>query len=334
MKAILKSLFTLLFLSAIVISITSCDEINERVLPTISGKSGDLLVVVDSNYWNYKTGAAIQTIFSTEQVGLPQREAKFNLIKIPHRSFARIFHTMRNVIMVDIDPKKKTKISISEDVWAETQLVVTITAPDDKTAAATIKKNAATLLDYFNDRERKRLQGKYRVNANSKNAKYLEKQFGVKISLDDLYVVAKETDDFIWMRKDKMAGEHPISYGMMIYTYPYTSDSTFDVHQLVAKRNEMTKEHVVGSVEGSYVQTYLEYVPREKEINLKGIYVKELRGLWQMKGDFMGGPFVSYTMVDEPNNRVITIDGYIYAPKFDKRELIRELEALALTVNF
>jgi len=334
MKAILKSLFTLLFLSAIVISITSCDEINERVLPTISGKSGDLLVVVDSNYWNYKTGAAIQTIFSTEQVGLPQREAKFNLIKIPHRSFARIFHTMRNVIMVDIDPKKKTKISISEDVWAETQLVVTITAPDDKTAAATIKKNAATLLDYFNDRERKRLQSKYRVNANSKNAKYLEKQFGVKISLDDLYVVAKETDDFIWMRKDKMAGEHPISYGMMIYTYPYTSDSTFDVHQLVAKRNEMTKEHVVGSVEGSYVQTYLEYVPREKEINLKGIYVKELRGLWQMKGDFMGGPFVSYTMVDEPNNRVITIDGYIYAPKFDKRELIRELEALALTVNF
>ena len=334
MKTISKTIFSVLFLSSLIASMSSCDEINERILPTISGKSGDLLVVVDSNYWNYQTGAAIQTIFSTEQVGLPQREPIFNLIKIPHRSFARIFHTMRNVIMIEIDADKKTKISISEDVWAETQLVITITAPDDKTAAATIKKNAATLLGYFNDRERKRLQDKYKVSANGKNAKYLEKQLGIKISLDDLYVVAKETDNFIWMRKDKMAGEHPISYGIMIYTYPYTSDSTFDVHQLVAKRNELTKEHIKGSVEGSFVQTYLEYVPREREINLKGIYVKELRGLWQMKGDFMGGPFVSYTMVDEPNNRVITIDGYIYAPKFDKRELIRELEAIALTVNF
>lgn len=334
MKTISTALFSLTFLSIFLFSITSCEEMNERILPTVSGKSGDLLVVVDSNNWNHQTGEAIQNIFSVEQSGLPQREAIFNLIKVPHRSFARIFHTMRNIIMVDIEPSKETKISITEDVWAGTQLVVTITAPNDKVAAQTIEKNATTLLDYFNNRERERLQDKYKVNANSKNAKYLEGKYGVKINLDDLYVVAKETDDFIWMRKEKMVGEHPVSYGMLIYTYPYVSDSTFDVHNLVAKRNEVTKEYVAGGNEDSYMQTYLEYVPREKEINLKGIYVKELRGLWQMQGDFMGGPFISYTMVDEPNNRVITIDGYVYAPKFDKREFIRELEALALTVNF
>jgi hypothetical protein len=334
MKTISRVLYSLISLFIILFSVTSCDEINERVLPTISGKPGDLLVVIDSNYWNNQTGEAIQHIFSKEQSGLPQREAMFDLIKIPHRSFARIFHTMRNIIMVEIDSEKKTKISITEDVWAGTQLVVTITAPNDKVAAETIQKNATTLLDYFNDRERKRLQDKYKVNANSKNAKYIEGKYGVKINLDDLYVVAKETDEFIWMRKEKMVGEHPVSYGIMIYTYPYVSDSTFDVKQLVAKRNEITKLNVAGGFEGSYMQTYLEYVPREKEINLKGIYVKELRGLWQMEGDFMGGPFISYSMVDEPNNRVITIDGYIFAPKFDKREFIRELEALALTVNF
>ena len=80
--------------------------------------------------------------------------------------------------------------------------------------------------------------------------------------------------------------------------------------------------------------TYEEYIPKEREINLKGNYAKELRGLWHVQGDFMGGPFVSYSMVDEHRNRVITIDGYVYAPKFDKREYLRQLHALALTVSF
>ena len=86
----------------VVVSLTfvSCDEMNERVLPSCTGRSGDLLIVADSVTYNYQTGAAIQQIFSQEQVGLPQREALFNLIQIPHRSFARIFHTTRNIIIV------------------------------------------------------------------------------------------------------------------------------------------------------------------------------------------------------------------------------------------
>lgn len=328
---VLKISILLLILISVFIS---CDDLNERVLPSISGKSGDLLVVVDSNYWNNKTGEAIQEIFSKEQAGLPQREALFNLIKIPHRSFARIFHTTRNIIMVKIKPNKKTKITVTEDVWSKTQMVVTITAPNDEVAAQTIAKNGETLLDYFNGKERERLQTKYRPNRNSKNAKNLEKKLKLKIDIDDLYIIAKEEKDFIWLRKEKNVGEHPVSQGILIYTYPYVSDSTFEVSKLVNKRNEVTEKHVEGGAKGSYMQTYLEYIPREKELNLKGVYAKELRGLWHMKGDFMGGPFISFSMVDEKRNRVITIDGYVYAPKFDKREFIRELEALALTVNF
>ncbi|MCO6500544.1 MAG: DUF4837 family protein [Vicingus serpentipes] len=330
----MKKIQRLIYLLLIVGGFVSCDDLNERVLPSISGKSGDLLVVVDSVYWNNQTGKEIQAVFSKEQEGLPQREALFNIIKIPHYAFARIFHTMRNIIMVKIDPEEKIKIEVRENVWAKTQILITITAPNDKIAAETIQKNGVALLDYFNHQEINRLQAKYQLNANSNNAKKLEKKYKLKISIDDLYTTAKETNNFIWLRKDKKVGEHEVSQGILIYTYPYTSDSTFEINSLVKKRNEITKVNVIGGVENSYMQTYLEYVPREKEINWKGIYVKELRGLWHMKGDFMGGPFISYTMVDTQLNRVITIDGYVYAPKFDKREFIRELEALALTINF
>ena len=80
--------------------------------------------------------------------------------------------------------------------------------------------------------------------------------------------------------------------------------------------------------------SYQEYTPEQKEINLNGIYVNELRGLWQMERDFMGGPYINYSMVDEQNNRVVCIDGYVYAPKFDKREFLREQEALIKTITF
>lgn len=319
---------------AISLLFVSCAEMNERVLPRCTGKSGDLLVVVDSVYYNHKTGTAIQQIFSQEQVGLPQREPLFNLIQVPHRSFARIFHTTRNIIMVHIKPKSKIKLTVREEVWSETQLVVSITAPNDKIAAETIEKNAAVLLDYFNNKELDRLHAKFRVNANSSHAKYINEKFGLTLNLDELYIVAAETEDFIWLRKEKSVGGHPVSQGIIIYTYPYASDSTFEVSKLVAKRDAYTKANVAGGNEGSYMTSYLEYVPGQKEISLNGVYVNELRGLWHMERDFMGGPFINYSLVDEQQNRVVCIDGYVYAPKFDKREFLREQEALIKTITF
>jgi hypothetical protein len=315
-------------------TIVSCDEINERVLPGCTGKSGDLLVVVDTSYYNNQTGKAIQEIFSQEQVGLPQREALFNIIHVQHSSFARIFQTTRNIIMVTIEPESKIKLKITKEVWSETQLVITITAPSDAIAAETINKNADALLAYFNDKEIERLQAKYKVNSQSKNAQYLKKNFSFSLNLDELYSIAQESNDFIWLRKEKSVGGHPVSQGIIIYTYPYISDSTFEVSNLVTKRNSYTKKYVHGGAENSYMVSFAEYPPKQKEINLNGIYVNELRGLWDMHGGFMAGPYINYTLVDEQRNRVICIDGYIYAPKFDKREYLRELEALIKTITF
>ncbi len=324
-------------LSIIIVSafaFVSCDEMNERVLPSCTGKSGDLLIVADSAFYNHQTGAAIQEIFAQEQVGLPQREALFNLIQVPHRSFARIFHTTRNIIMVHIEPESKIKLTVRENVWSESQLVVSITAPSDEIAAQTIEKNSEALLDYFNDKELARLHAKFKVNVNSKHAQHLREKFGISLSLDELYIVAEETEDFIWLRKEKSVGGHPVSQGIIIYTYPYVSDSTFEVSNLVAKRDAYTKAHVAGGNEGSYMTSYVEYVPSQKEVSLNGVYVNELRGLWHMQGGFMGGPFINYSLVDEQKNRVVCLDAYVYAPKFDKREFLREQEALIKTITF
>ena len=52
-----------------------------------------------------------------------------------------------------------------------------------------------------------------------------------------------------------------------------------------------------------------------------------------MKGDCMGGPFVSFSRVDEENNRVIVAEGFVYAPEKMKRGLIRRLEGALYTLK-
>jgi hypothetical protein len=47
----------------------------------------------------------------------------------------------------------------------------------------------------------------------------------------------------------------------------------------------------------------------------------------------MGGPFINYTIINESTNKVIGIDGFVYAPQFDKRDYLRQLEAILTSVE-
>jgi hypothetical protein len=52
-----------------------------------------------------------------------------------------------------------------------------------------------------------------------------------------------------------------------------------------------------------------------------------------MVGDMMGGPFVSHARLDEANQRVIVVEGFVYAPEKDKRNIIRQVEASLYTLK-
>jgi hypothetical protein len=70
-----------------------------------------------------------------------------------------------------------------------------------------------------------------------------------------------------------------------------------------------------------------------KPIAVHGKFAYEMRGLWVVKGDCMGGPYVSFSRVDEENNRVIVVEGFVYAPEKMKRGLIRRLEGALYTLK-
>ena len=77
------------------------------------------------------------------------------------------------------------------------------------------------------------------------------------------------------------------------------------------------------------------YKPNTQEIRINGKKVFETRGLWEVKGQFMAGPFLNYQIkTNSKNNQQIMLDGFVYSPGTDKREYIFELEAIMRSLKY
>lgn len=332
MIMILKRTFPIVFLIAFLSAcVKDGSKSSDKVLPTSSGKYGEVLVVVDSTYENRKTGAVLETIFFKGVEGLPQKEPMFRMSTVAPRDFKSILKRSRNLVRITIADHRESQIKVESDVWAKDQLLIQLFAPNDEEAARILEKNKQNIRDYFNEKEIERLQAQFSIKPNKDIAKQILKRFDVSIVIPPAFVMMDTSGNGLWLQKQKQVGEHEILQGIMIYEVPYTSDSTFSSNEVILSRDNFTKSHIQGVRDSSYMTVYRDYKLMPKEINLNGKYAVEYRGLWNMKNDFMGGPFVHYTIVDEKRNRVLHIDGFVYAPKFNKREYVRELDAILKT---
>lgn len=97
---------------------------------------------------------------------------------------------------------------------------------------------------------------------------------------------------------------------------------------MLNRRDSLFKARISSGVEGSYMTTEYRLPPVLDEFALRGGFAAAMRGVWRMEGDFMGGPWTSIAWVDEAKGQLVTVDGYVYAPYFKKREYLRELEAI------
>ena len=134
--------------------------------------------------------------------------------------------------------------------------------------------------------------------------------------------------DFIWTSNNTASGLENIC----IYSYPYEGPETFNKTYILHKRDSIMEKNLPGERPGMYMQTDT-LCTTVRPIVVHGMYAMEARGLWVMKNDFMGGPFVSHSRVDVENNRVVVVEGFVYAPEKMKRGLIRRLEGSLYTLQ-
>jgi hypothetical protein len=53
-----------------------------------------------------------------------------------------------------------------------------------------------------------------------------------------------------------------------------------------------------------------------------------MRGLWKTNSLSMGGPFISYTVADTKQGMLYYVEGFVYAPSREQREIMREVETI------
>lgn len=178
--------------------------------------------------------------------------------------------------------------------------------------------------------ERERLQQNYAKLHEKEILLKANELFDVSINVAPGFKIAKTDSNFLWARYETPE----ISQGIVIYSYPYTSDSTFTASYITEQRNTILKTHIPGPTQGSYMSTETQYPLLLNSIKKDGNYAVEVRGLWQVENDFMGGPFVSLSILDVLKNRVVTVEGFVYAPANKKRNLLQQVEAMAYTLKF
>ena len=107
-----------------------------------------------------------------------------------------------------------------------------------------------------------------------------------------------------------------------------------NVDNLIAARNEMLARNVPGQLDNSYMTTSGEKTPALHWMKYKKRDFAEIRGLWEVQNDFMGGPFVSHAFYDKDSANIIVLEGFVYAPRYDKRNYLRQVESMLYSFDW
>ena len=122
---------------------------------------------------------------------------------------------------------------------------------------------------------------------------------------------------------------------ILIHKMPYKSLDQFKKVNIIALRDELGKAYVSSSIEGSYMRTNPVDLPvYTQTTQLGGAYAVEARGIWEMEGDFLGGPFLSYLILNEPKGELIYIDAFVLGPGERKRNQMLYLEHIISSFAF
>ena len=325
MKSIIKLSVICLILIA---SISSCKKTTKGLMPTVTGKSGEMVVLSSKSLWDGIVGDSIKAIFNDIQVGMPQDEAVMDVFHLNHEAFTSMFKTHRSILEIKVSSSvKETKLVVKDNMYARTQAYMRVEAANNQEMLKVLKENRTKILSYFLRSERNRKIGVMSKAPVQDIFDYLKKEKQFTLAFPSGYEIGKKEPDFFWVRKETPES----SQGMFIYTYDYLSEEAFDKDAILLMRNAMLKDLVPGPSEGSYMVTEHSFPIAFNHFEFQGNYAVEMRGLWKVQNDFMGGPFVNVSFLDSVNNRIICMDAYVYRPNKDKRELLRELEAVMYT---
>lgn len=325
----MKKFLYYLYMAFVAFAFTSCNCKQGIFTPTSSGRPYEILVVADHNLWNSETGQALFAVLDSDVPGLPQSEPSFRVMYAPPSDYDSTLKLVRNIIFVDIQELyAQPSFKFDKDVYASSQVILKIQAPNEEEFAKFVTNNKQPIKDFFTHVEMNRQIFQLKDKHNEFISAKVDSMFGCNIWLPAELTHSKVGDNFFWASTNSGTAD----CNFVIYSYPYVDKQTFTKEYLVHKRDSVMKINIPGAKEGMYMMTDSLLT----DMSLVNVYkdcTMESRGLWYMKDDCMGGPYVSLTRLDKQNQRIVTAEIFVYSPDKIKCNLVRWMEASLYTLK-
>jgi len=316
---------------------------------TSTGGFDEILVVTDKGKHDFELRDSIRAVLSAFYEVLPQPEPIFKVLHIGFNDFDKIFKRYRTVLFfADLSKNvpvtrfiKKTlgdeylakalqdenfTYALKKNVWAEPQLLVFIFGKNQQMLFENWRTSSAKISATISKNEQQKyLNNLYLSGVNHKLTEKLRNEYKIKIKIPKEYELAIEDDNFIWIRKVTPESSNNIMIGFKEIN---ENQNRSELKNLITWRNEMGAKYITNDHEGAFMKsdTILPFQTTRKKLGATACF--EARGLWRMENDFMGGPFLSYLIEDQINQRRIFIDGFVFSPGEMKKPEVRRLEAL------
>ena len=314
MKKHLVFIFVVFFLQ-------SCEDNKVVYKPESSARINSITVVVDNDNWNNTIGDKIRNLYADEYEGLPQIEERFTLKQMPYEAFSGFSRSSRNIIF--INKKSNPEFFFEVDKYARPQIYLEIKGNSIKSILEQIDKSKKEAINKFTNGEIE--ENKKRILKSPLKDISAMEDFLIDVKMPSAYSLYKQDKNFIWYQKQIQKGHSNI-----IVTQLPNQKNIFDynIPSVIKLRDSIGKVFLPGRNPESFMISEKEYLPYQKKVNYYGIKMLETRGTWEVKGDFMGGPFLNYLVEDKLNDRVLFVEGFVFAPSKRKRDNIIELEAI------
>lgn len=320
-----KALFSILLCTFFFFS---CDKKNDTQLRRATGKINTISVIIDDQLWNGEVGDSIRNKFASPVVGLSEEEPLFTINQYPAKLMEGFITDSRIIIVVK--KENKNKFSLTNNQYASPQKVFYISGKTTAEILKILQKSAPQIIEITRKTE---IAENQRITILSLlNTTRITNAFRIALKVPSDYLYAVQNNQFIWLKKEIPSGNTSI----LIYQVPLSTlkQGTNTIESIIKMRDSIGKIYISGIEPDTNMITEEGYAPYIFKIKLDSKDAYETKGTWELKNDFMSGPFINYAILDKEHNRVLVLEGFCYSPSKEVRDLRHELESIIKSVTF
>lgn len=317
------------------------------ILPGSTGGADEIMFVLPDHLYTDEITGLINSNFSESYKVLPQPEERFTISIIKSSQLNSLLYRFRNIIFVssydtrdavtDIaldvlgeeDFGQKKPLVYKRNVWAKSQLITFAFAPSQKELKDFIETYSPQISNTISNAELEAYKKLAYINGvNTKLRDQLIQLYGLSFDVPVNFKIATNEGSFISFR-----GDNEKSTFYLFFDVVKMQNEVQDENRGIEFRDARGK-YVSSNLEGTYVQSDSLLGFFSNRFERDGFIIYENRGLWTMINDFMGGPFINHYIIDQKNNRIILLDGFVYGPgDKNKIKLMRQFEAIFTTLK-